>query len=89
MDNLFLGQLSARSSAAALAILFPLNGDIPDAIHEHTTITASTVVLIVLIILAILALCIWKKFGVLKEQIGTALIIIQNVASAPDNIFMT
>ena len=40
-------------------------GIIPDAIHEHTTIAASPVVLIVLIILAILAICICKKFGFL------------------------
>ena len=53
-------------------------GIIPDAIHEHTMIVASTVVPIVLIILAILALCIWKKFGFLKEQIGAAL---RNVTS--------
>ena len=35
-------------------------GIIPDAIHEHTMIAESTVVLIVLIILAILAICVWK-----------------------------
>ena len=48
-------------------------GYIPDEIHEHTTITATSVVIVVLITLGVSLICIKKKFGFLTEQLGIAL----------------
>ena len=49
------------------------DGFIPEAIHEHTTWATSTVVFVILIILLITLICVRKKFGFLREQIGNAL----------------